>query len=386
MAMINQEEFLEMRRIWWIRRAACVTLMGSLLLSGAVAGAQDVGEGSWLKLFDGETTFGWLTVGEAKWTAADGMLQCEDGAGGLLATTSQFTDFELVIRLRVVGEGDSAVLFRSPLEGHPSENGAGSVSIPAGDKDGPWHEVIVIAKGDSVSATLDGAAVEGVSASNKSGHIGVAFHKYHSIRRPATVEVAEARLRPLNLRSIFNGQDLTGWSILPDHASEFKVVEGALNITNGNGQIETEELFKNFLFQLDIISNGEHLNSGVFFRGPKGIFWKGYESQVRNQWMREDRTKPVDFGTGGIYGVQEARTVNATDGEWFSKTIIANGNHFAVWINGLLISDMVDMRPVSPESDGKNGYVPVAGTIHLQGHDPTTDLSFKNMNIQVYPE
>ncbi|MCC6143404.1 MAG: DUF1080 domain-containing protein, partial [Candidatus Hydrogenedentes bacterium] len=110
----------------------------------------------------------------------------------------------------------------------------------------------------------------------------------------------------------------------------------------------------------------------------------GYESQVRNQWLKDDRTKPVDFGTGGMYGVQEARKVNSTDGEWFSKTIIANGNHFAVWVNGLLVSDFVDTRPISEESDGKNGYVPAAGTINLQGHDPTTDLSFKNMNIQVY--
>ena len=36
------------------------------------------------------------------------------------------------------------------------------------------------------------------------------------------------------------------------------------------------------------------------------------------------------------------------------------------------------------DRDGKRGYVPEAGTIHLQGHDPTTDLSFKNIQIQEY--
>ena len=43
------------------------------------------------------------------------------------------------------------------------------------------------------------------------------------------------------------------------------------------------------------------------------------------------------------------------------------------------------MRPVSAESQGKAGYVPGPGTIHLQGHDPTTDLSFKNIVVQPYP-
>ena len=35
---------------------------------------------------------------------------------------------------------------------------------------------------------------------------------------------------------------------------------------------------------------------------------------------------------------------------------------------------------------GSTSAVPEAGTIHLQGHDPTTDLSFKNINLQSYDE
>ncbi len=140
------------------------------------------------------------------------------------------------------------------------------------------------------------------------------------------------------------------------------------------------------MLQLAIISNGDHLNSGVFFRGPKGVWWKGYESQIRNQFGRGDRTRPVDFGTGGNYGNQAARKVVSSDHEWFTKTIVANGNHTAIWIDGYQVSDYLDTRPASRNSDGKNGYVGPAGTIHLQGHDPTTDLSFKNIYVQEYPE
>ena len=119
---------------------------------------------------------------------------------------------------------------------------------------------------------------------------------------------------------------------------------------------------------------------------PAGEFGKGYESQVRKQFGRNDRTRPVDFGTGGNYGNQAARKVVSSDYEWFSKTIVVNGNHTAIWINGYQVSDFLDTRPISREAQGKTGYVNQAGTINLQGHDPTTDLSFKNINVQEYPE
>jgi len=53
-----------------------------------------------------------------------------------------------------------------------------------------------------------------------------------------------------------------------------------------------------------------------------------------------------------------------------------------VWVNGYQTADFTDTRPVSEDANGKNGYVSTAGTINLQGHDPTTDLSFKNIHIQ----
>ncbi|HNR36188.1 MAG TPA: DUF1080 domain-containing protein, partial [Candidatus Hydrogenedentes bacterium] len=114
-------------------------------------------------------------------------------------------------------------------------------------------------------------------------------------------------------------------------------------------------------------------------------FWKGYESQVRNEWEGDDRAKPKDFGTGGNYGNQPARKVVSSDREWFTKTIVVDGNHAAVWINGYLTSDFLGVRPRSLQSQGKEGYVAGPGTITLQGHDPTTDLSFKNIVIQEYP-
>jgi len=353
------------------------------MLAAVLFSASEVfGEEGWIDLFDGETLFGWKPMGVLEWQVDGGVASCRHvkNACGWLATTSVFADFELSAGLRVDDGGAMGLVVRSALEGHPSENGASLVTLtaPEGGK-AVFHEVRVIASGDSVMATVDGQEVDVARGGAACGHVGLLY--YGSGR----VAMEAMRLKPLNMQPIFNRENLEGWNILPGHASEFTVVDGTLNIKNGNGQIETDGEYKDFILQLSVYSNGEHLNSGVFFRGPKGVFWKGYESQVRNQWSRDDRTRPVDYGTGGIYGDQEARKVVSNDKEWFEKTIVCNGNHMAVWVNGYQTSDWLDVRPVAEDGNAKEGYVPGPGTIHLQGHDPTTDLSFTNIRIQEYP-
>jgi hypothetical protein len=364
-----------------------VALLAMATLSGGVALAESkvptkeqLAEG-WISLFDGETLFGWNQLGDAQWRVDGGNLVCDSGSGGWLASSSQFADFELAVTLRVSPKHATGVAVRATLEGHPGENGA--YIVPVSEPEGPepkWHEVRLTATGDNVSGSVDGSVVRDLKGRRVHGVIGLYFFGHGS-----RVEISDVKLRPLSLEPIFNGKDLTDWNIVPDHPSVFSVVDGALNIKNGNGQIETAGVYKDFVLQLEIISNGDKLNSGVFFRGPVGVFWKGYESQVRNEWENDDRTHPHDFGTGGNYGNQPARRVVPNDREWFYKTIVCDGNHAAVWVNGFQVSDFTDMRPVAENGDGKHGYVPGPGTIHLQGHDPKTDLSFRNIRIHEYP-
>ncbi len=362
----------------------CVRIMLVMLSVAGAAVAADVEAGQWINLFDGETLYGWTVFGDGNWAVEEGQIVVKEGDSGFIATTSEFMDFELRAIVRVTGEGTAGIAYRAPLSGFAQAAGGGAIVLNAGEKDAAYSEVVIRALGGEITATVNGDAIA-TSAANAKGHIAFQLHKYHGNRRGAKLEIKEAKLKPLAMRALFNGKNLDGWNIIPDHASVFSVIDGALNIKNGNGQIETADTFKDFVLQLDCISNGEHLNSGVFFRTPVGVFWKGYEAQVRNQWARDDRTKPVDFGTGGMYGLDQARKVVSTDHEWFTMTIVCCDNHMAAWVNGYQVSDFVDTRPVSSEADGKNGFVPDAGTINLQGHDPTTDLSFKNINLQEYP-
>lgn len=338
-------------------------------------------EGSAIGLFDGETLFGWNAMGTAEWTIDDGVIKCREGSSGFLATTSQFKDFVLSLKVRLKEGATTGIVVRGGLEGHQSENGSTYMFLREPDGGGDdWHDVVIRAEGGNVTATVDGEAADITKGSRNKGYILLQYHHNNN----AKVEFRDISLTPLSFESILNDDNLDGWNIIPDHASKFTIKDGILNIIDGNGQIETDKLYRDFVLQLDIKSNGEHLNSGVFFRGPKGIFWKGYESQVRNQWSGDDRTRPVDYGTGGIYANQATRKVVPSDGEWFTKTVVVNDNHMAVWINGYQVSDFIDTRPHVDNGDGKAGYVTDGGTIHLQGHDPTTDLDFTKIIISEY--
>ncbi|MCX6380010.1 MAG: DUF1080 domain-containing protein, partial [Armatimonadetes bacterium] len=106
----------------------------------------------------------------------------------------------------------------------------------------------------------------------------------------------------------------------------------------------------------------------------------------RNQWEGDDRTKPVDFGTGGLYNRHPSRKVVSNDKEWFYMTVLANGTHIAIWINGFQTTDFVDTAPAGRSGSARDGSRTKPGVISLQGHDPTTDLSFKNIRVVELPK
>jgi hypothetical protein len=156
-------------------------------------------------------------------------------------------------------------------------------------------------------------------------------------------------------------------------------------VKNGAGGLETEAQFGDFVMQLECFSNGKHLNSGVFFRTAAfDTKINGYECQIQNGYKDGDRTKPIDCGTGGFYRRQDARKVNADDFTWFSMTLAADGPHMAAWVNGVQVSDWIDTR--EPNDNPRNGLRTAPGTLVLQGHDPTTDLSFRNLKAAETPK
>jgi len=110
----------------------------------------------------------------------------------------------------------------------------------------------------------------------------------------------------------------------------------------------------------------------------------GYECQIQNGFLDGDRTKPQDCGTGGFFRRSDARKVVADDFTWFHMTLCADDKHMAAWVNGYQVSDFTDNR--SPDANPRKGLRLEPGTIMIQGHDPTTDLSFRDLKIAETPQ
>ena len=204
------------------------------------------------------------------------------------------------------------------------------------------------------------------------GRIGLQY-------RFGPIEFRNVKLKPLSLQSIFNGRDLAGWRAYPDQKSVYSVTpKGELNVKNGRGQLESEGQYGDFVLLLVVFSNGKQLNSGVFFRSIPGEFQNGYEMQVQNGFKDGDRTKPVDFGTGAIYRRQPARKVMGDDFRWVAMTLVATGNHIASWVDGYQVTDWTDDPGSASDNPSQGLSAPPRAQLIIQGHDPTTDLSFRN--------
>ena len=398
----------------------------------------------WISLFDGETLFGWTPTSKANWKVEAGAIAVSEGEQGFLMTNSEFGDYELHFQFKAPATTNSGVFLRTPLKPtdpakdcvelniapkenpfptaslvgrlkvalEPASYGVDDPNQPTRRVGGPgravdawqegWHAFDLVLEGSTVRISLDGVLLTTYIANNSSvplrGHIGLQF-------REGPVAFRNIRLKPLGLQPMLNGKDLAGWNDEQKKTSKFEIVasqdssgslplEGRgpeeskvgdfeLRVTNGSGQLESDATYGDFTMQFETRVDGDGLNSGVFFRCIPREYMNGYECQISNKITDGDPTKPTDFGTGAIYRRIAARRVNARDHEWFTTTLVATGPNVAVWVNGLQVTDWTDPRP--PHDNPRSGLRTAAGTISLQGHDPTTDIRFRNMRIGELP-
>lgn len=352
----------------------------------------------WIALFDGQTLFGWKAYSQADWRVEDGAIVASSGERGLLCTSVSFDDYVLKAQFRAAAGTNSGIFLRTPpvvamndittrcyeLNIAPPDNPFPTGSFvgrqkakPVPERAGQWQSLEVTLDGPRAIVQLNGEVVLEYTDPHPTGRgrIGLQFNT-------GRVEFRDIKLRPLNLPPLFNGRDLSGWSQPPGSQSQFTVNDrGELHVTStGRGALESPQRLADFILQVEAITHAPLLNSGIFFRCIPGELANGYESQIHNGYKNGDRTQPLDYGTGGIYRRVPARRVVANDQEWFAKTIVADGPQIAVWVNGYQVTDWTDPRP--PHLNPRSGLRTEAGTIQIQGHDPTTNLSFRNLKAR----
>jgi hypothetical protein len=326
------------------------------------------------------------------------MLAPQGDKPGLLVTTTAFRSYDLSIEYQARSGSEAKVLVGCNAEGTP-ESAEGKV--PLKPFPGEWVELRVnVVDGfvrDISYHHRGGAEGEGggspAPGTGKAGHIALSGKGF---------VVRSVKLEPTDMKSLFNGKDLTGWKVHPGRKSKFTVTDGTIHVKNGPGDLQSKGQWADFVLQVECISHGKHLNSGVFFRCLPDQYQQGYEAQVHNGFTEKPmktytlteydpkthketgkkrvKSTTMDYGTGAIYRRQPARFGVSKDGEWFTMTVAAQGRHIATWVNGVQVTDWTDNRPA--DKNPRKGYRAAKGGISFQGHDPTTDLSFRNIRIQ----
>ncbi|HLV00687.1 MAG TPA: DUF1080 domain-containing protein [Acidobacteriota bacterium] len=97
-----------------------------LFLSPALYGQNPIFEGTeWEVLFNSKDLSGWIEIGSEEWSVDEGSILGESGAGGdrFLATERDFRNFELHVRFKVEGPGNSGVFYHTTFEDGKFANG-----------------------------------------------------------------------------------------------------------------------------------------------------------------------------------------------------------------------------------------------------------------------
>ena len=279
----------------------------------------------WVSLFDGVSLFGWDAPEGTNWHVEDHCLVADDGTPGLLTTPFRFDDFELRCDFHLEAGGNSGIFLRtaedpqSPAtdtyelnicdshETHPTGSLVARYQAESVPKvEGAWHTFRVYCDGPRIQVWLDEASIvdftDESEHTRESGTIGLQMNG-------GRIAFRNVFLRPVGTKDLFDGQSLQGWTEVEGSKSQFEVLDGAIHVTNGAGFLQTDSTHDDFMLHVEARTNGEALNSGVFFRAISGTAdapSHGYEMQIQNGFKDGDRTQALiddapEVG-GGMFG------------------------------------------------------------------------------------
>lgn len=357
-------------------------------------------EQGWVRLFDGQSLYGWFVVGNADWQIApEGVLKVTRGEPSFLCTSFQIPNYELQLDFRSDAKTNSGIFLRTGPQ--PQDVGFDCLELNIAPADNPyptgslverkkvepaelgdfdptaWHTYLVRVVGKQIQVTLDGKQILQLDDIDVSpnGHISL----QHNSGR---VEFRNVLLRPLNLNALKLGEDWEqDWTLSEKEPDTFRAepIEEGLKLVGGSGQLQSKQSFGNFFLQARYTLAKPEVNSGIFFRCIPNALLDGYECQVNHAIVEGDPLRPLDAGAGAIFRRQPARVVVGDASQPTYLTLLASGPQMVTWVNGLQVAEFYDTR--EPNENPRKGQRLEAGPIALQGHDATTDVTFQSIKI-----
>jgi hypothetical protein len=94
---------------------AAIPLAAALAIAQIPKNRPKLPNEQWIQLFNGTDLTGWDPVGKEKWTVEDGIIHGSTLTKdyGYLQTVKDYKDFQLALRFKCVGDGNSGVFFHT---------------------------------------------------------------------------------------------------------------------------------------------------------------------------------------------------------------------------------------------------------------------------------
>jgi len=153
--------------------------------------------------------------------------------------------------------------------------------------------------------------------------------------------------------SLFNGKDLTGWSVKGGDAKysvDDGCIVGTVNDPRRNTFLCSEKEYENFIFKAEF-KYDQNFNSGIQFRSkarpegdrqvvygyqcemePAGMTAAIYDESRRNRWLNDVTDE-----------LQEKTKKPYKDGDWNELEIQCVGPSIRTWLNGQPVTDIFDV-------------------------------------------
>ena len=190
--------------------------------------------------------------------------------------------------------------------------------------------------------------------------------------------LVQAQANPEQRKPIFNGTDLSGWSICEGPESAFYVSEGAIAgspLADYPAWLATDQEYENFDLSCEVLFRGWS-DGGIYIHapehGPPGAC--GIEVNIFHQ--KDDKPMPNSMGALSSL-VPPMRADVHKPGEWNSIRVRADWPSLRVWINDTLVQDAkLDSTPELARRlrAGRIGLLTLS-----------YPLTFRNIRIQELP-
>jgi hypothetical protein len=385
-----------MRRVTMNRRTF---LTAGCLVPAAVRAlhAQSSGvESGFAPLFDGQTLAGWSVQDgpPSAFRVVDGAIVVDQGSNfpTWLRSDRQYENFDFRCEFFLRGWTNSGIYLHAPEHGRntwvglkinifhqpdaqPRPESAGSIFPLIAPRavnvknQGEWNSLRALMDWPRLQVWMNDTPIQDIDVETvpelrhrlRRGYLG-----FESLSYP--IRFRNIRIRELPAKetweALYDGPgDIAKWQV----SSGKPIFEprGAILRGDGNGQLATREVFRDFVLHL-YIRGVQHHNGGIMFRSvpaSQGERGRSYEIQLHD-------VEGAHYATGSLYSIKRASYPRIEPEKWFLLQLVVHDRRCLVRINGDTVLEYEGLENVEP------------GRLELQAHDAGKWIEYKQIKVR----